>query len=197
LTRSLVSLHLKFMLTTLPPSVRLARATYLLVVIGAACWCSAIILAPLLVASGGILPMIGQGLYQFFHPICHQLDGRTLHLMGKPLAVCSRCSSLYGAFFLGALLYPFLRGLHPPVLPHRLVLLAAAVPMLLDVTAGMIGLHAVTNETRVLSGVLLGIVMPFFLIPAAIDGVGHLFREYWSTKEISLQKGLSHAHPAQ
>lgn len=185
------------MSTSLPSSVRLARAIYLLVVIGTASWCGAIVLAPLLAASGGILAKFGHGLYQFFHPICHQLEGRTLHLMGCPLAVCSRCGSIYGAFFLGALMYPFLRELRSPALPHRLVLLAAVLPMLLDVTAGMIGLHAVTNETRVLSGALFGIVAPFFLIPAAIDGVGHLFREYSSTKEISPQKGFTHAHPTQ
>lgn len=171
--------------------------TYFLVVAGAASWCGAIVLAPLLVASGGKLAILGQGLYQFFHPICHQLEGRTLHLMGYPLGVCSRCSSIYGAFFLGALLYPFLRDLRSPVLPHRIFLFAALLPMVLDVTAGMIGLYAVSNETRVLSGALFGIVMPFFLIPAAIDGVGHLLREYSSTKETSPQKGLSHAHPAR
>lgn len=110
-------------------------------------------------------------MYQFFQPLCHQIDERTFHLFGAPLAVCIRCSAIYFAFLGGTLLYPVIRSVNRAVLPHRRWLVLAALPMLLDVAAGVAGFHESTLVSRSVTGALIGMVLPFYIIPAAVEAV--------------------------
>ena len=170
-----------------------ARTTYLLILLGAAAWCTAVLVAPVLVSAGGSLAFLGRIIYQFFHPVCHQLSERSLHILGEPLAVCSRCASVYAAFLAGTLLYPALRRIQMPQYPPRSVLLAAAVPMVIDVIGGMMGIHTVTAVSRLLSGAAFGFVAPFFVIPAAIEALQQMFARVVSTSLTEPQKGQSNA----
>ncbi len=142
------------------------RITYLTALVGAMIWCGAILLAPVLAASHNPLAQV---LYEFFRPLCHQIDQRSLHLDGAPLAVCARCSAIYGAFLIGIALYPLLRPLDRPALPGRRWLLAAALPMVLDVAAAFSGLHESTPVTRLITGALLGFALAWFCLPVALD----------------------------
>jgi len=114
---------------------------------------------------------MGELVYSVFRPICHQIDERSLMLFGEPLAVCARCSGIYFAFLLGTLLYPAVRRIDNPVMPPRWLLLVALLPMLADVIPGMIGIHDVSILTRVITGGIFGLVLPFVILPAAIEGV--------------------------
>lgn len=40
--------------------------------------------------------------YLAFAPFCHQLSDRSFHLLGIQLAVCARCTGIYGGLLLGA-----------------------------------------------------------------------------------------------
>ncbi len=147
------------------------RVTYRVILAGAAVWCAAIVLAPLLTVFTGAAALPSRALYEFFRPICHQIDGRSFHLLGAPLAVCSRCSAIYFAFFGGTLLYPLTRSVHRPEIPGRAVLALVLAPMLLDVLFALAGLYEDTNLLRLITGALFGFAMPWFIIPSAIEAV--------------------------
>jgi uncharacterized membrane protein len=169
-------------------SVSHRRATYLTIFFGALFWCGLIVLPPL---CAGPFALVADALYQFFHPICHQLDDRCFHLLGKPLAVCERCSAIYGAFFLGTLLYPLFPDVGRSWSPRPL-LVVATLPMILDVATGFVGIHEVTMTTRIATGFLFGFVLPFIIIPAASDAVEQLFKP-GSVSTSSQRKDISHA----
>jgi uncharacterized membrane protein len=107
--------------------------------------------------------------YQAFSYVCHQLPERSFHLAGHPLAVCSRCTGLYTGFAIAALLYPLLRSLNRTNPPARRWLLVAAVPMSLDVGLDVLGVWQNTPSSRLMTGLLLGAVAAFFVIPGLID----------------------------
>ena len=172
--------------------MNLQRLTYLVIAIGAALWCALIVLPPAIAASSGSQPDAARFLYSFFRPVCHQLDARSLTLFGEPLAVCTRCSAIYGAFLLGTLLYPLLRSVEKPVMPRRWLLIVALLPMLADVLPGMIGVHEVSTATRVTTGAIFGVVLPFVILPAAIEGVGQLFNRS-TPSTVHQKKGMSDA----
>jgi uncharacterized membrane protein len=167
--------------------MRLSIVTYVVILLAVVVWCGGIVLAPFCCAEGGTAMGVGQVLYQFYHPICHQRPERSLFLAGHPLAVCARCTSIYFAFLVGTLLFPLFRSLRQSLLPPRWLLIVVAVPMLID--AMWIGpwLYHVTILTRMISGALLGLVLPFFLLPSALQAVRELF------SNVDQQKGFSHA----
>ena len=79
--------------------MRTQELTYAVIALGAACWCAAILLAPVLATGGGALAPAGNMLYMFFQPICHQLDERSFHLPQTPTRSSARCASLRGLRF--------------------------------------------------------------------------------------------------
>ena len=170
-----------------------ARTTYLLILLGAAAWCAAVLVAPVLVSAGGSLTFLGRIIYQFFHPVCHQISERSLHILGQPVAVCLRCTSVYAAFLAGTLLYPALRAIEMPQYPPRSVLLAASVPMVVDVIGGILGIHTVTAVSRLLSGATFGFVAPFVIIPAAIEALQQMCPHVVATPLTEPQKGQTDA----
>jgi uncharacterized membrane protein len=167
-----------------------ARMTYSTVAMGTALWCAAILVAPILVASSGPYARIGQFIYHFFRPICHQLAHRSFHFMGEPLAVCSRCTSIYVAFLVGTLFYPLVKVLDRPQFPPSWMLIAVTLPMVLDVFAELIGLHNATIVTRVLTGSTFGLIAPYVVLPAAIEAFQQLTSPFASSPDIHPQKGV-------
>ena len=166
------------------------RITYLLILAGATLWCAGILAAPLSTSMGGTLAGVGNLIYQVYQPICHQLPERSYFLSGFPCGVCSRCSAIYLAFLLGTLLYPFVRGLDNPLLPPRWVLIIAVLPMLVDATWIGPSLYEVTLFTRGFTGGCFGIVLPFVLLPIALQAIDELFA---SSVRSHQQKGFSDA----
>ena len=170
----------------------LPRLTYLGIAIGAGIWCVLLALPAVLAHLSGSPEGAPELVASLFRPICHQLEGRSVLLFGHPLAVCSRCSAIYVAFFAGTLFYPLVRSIETPVMPPRWVFFLAVAPMILDVLAGIVGLHAVTMTTRLVSGALFGLTAPFIIIPAAIEGVVQLMSRS-NRPTVHQQKGLSDA----
>jgi uncharacterized membrane protein len=167
--------------------MRLSILTYAVILTGVLFWCGGILLAPVCTAEGGNAATVGQALYQFYHPICHQIPERSFSMAGHPLGVCVRCSSIYFAFLAGTLLFPFLRPLVGGSPSPRWVMLVALVPMLIDATWIGPWLYQVTALTRAISGALFGLVLPFVLLPAALQAARELF------SNVHQQKGFSDA----
>jgi uncharacterized membrane protein len=144
---------------------------YGIVVAGALLWCGLIVAAPLLTAAGGTGAVVGKLIYDLFHPVCHQFDGRSLHIAGERLAVCSRCSAIYAGFLLGLLAYPAFRPVGRPHMPSRTVLLIAVTPMLLDVGLDIIGVHETGLATRLVTGGIFGLLAPYVVMPVVFGAL--------------------------
>ncbi len=168
----------------------LPRTTYCLALAGVLAWCGAIILAPVFAHSFGPGTAMGEILYTFFRAVCHQMEARSLHIFGEPLAVCARCSAIYVAFLGGTLLYPFLRRIEAPMLPPRMLLLVSALPMIVDAITGIVGLHVITMESRLITGAVFGCILPFFILPVLIEGVASPSKTPF---HLPIEKGLNDA----
>jgi uncharacterized membrane protein len=160
--------------------VNFPRVIYLRTLLAVSCWCALILLAPLLVSFEGPLRAVGNGLYFFFGQICHQLDDRSLHLAGHPLAVCSRCSGIYFGFLLGMIFYPLVLGYIPPVISARSILIAGFAPMLLDVAAGGLGIYEPANFLRVATGGWFGMASSMVVLPSLIEAGALILRDFAS-----------------
>lgn len=150
----------------------LARRTYAVMITGALAWCLLLAAAPLAASSGD--STTAAALYTFFDRICHQIEGRSLHLAGEPLAVCARCTGIYAAFTLGLLFVPLLRRLDDTSLPPRWVLFTGLAPMALDAVTSILGFREATTLTRLLTGAVAGLTLAQFIVPAAVGGFAEL-----------------------
>lgn len=105
--------------------------------IGSTLWCLVILAAPVL-----RLPLV----YEFFARICHQDPSRSWHMLGEPLPVCIRCSSIYFAFTI---------SLWVKLKPNARWLRASLAIMLAEFIIARVFLDAAL--LRVLSGILVGL----------------------------------------
>jgi len=112
---------------------RFSVRPYLLLLSGTTLWVCCLWLAPLGLSMGREEAL---WLYFFYHPICHQLPGRSFFLWGFPLAVCQRCFGLYLGFWLGVLLLPVTRAFSTWIAARPRIALAFMAPMLIDVAWG-------------------------------------------------------------
>ena len=145
---------------------RSAAAIYLTLLLISLAWLAAIVAPPYLWAGGHYTSSLL--IYQCFSGICHQIPERTFHFRGFPLGVCSRCTGIYLGFFLGLLFYPLLRNLRNGSFPARRWLVAAALPMVIDFTAGYTKLWANSFSSRTATGILFGSVAAFFILPGFV-----------------------------
>jgi uncharacterized membrane protein len=126
-----------------------------------------IVTAPLAAANGH--NEWAQVIYHAFGVFCHQLPERSFFIEGHKLAVCSRCTGLYGGFAIILLLYPLIRSLRNPAMPPRVYLLLAAIPLGIDFSLTFFGVWENTHTSRLLTGALLGSVAVFYVMPGIID----------------------------
>ena len=128
---------------------------------------SLIVVAPVAAASGH--SDVGSVIYHAFAPLCHQLPERSYFIDEHQFAVCSRCTGLYAGFALTLLLYPLIRPLRYPVMPHPRWLLFAAVPLAIDFSVNFFGFWQNTHTSRLLTGALLGSAVVFYVMPGIIE----------------------------
>ena len=118
-----------------------------------------IVAAPYLQSSG--YTVFSKIFYIGFSDACHQLDARSFYIDGFKMAVCSRCFGIYLGIFFGAILYPILpkKNLHPRLL------LIFLFPLALDGGTQLLGLRTSNNSLRLFTGLLFGIILPFYINP--------------------------------
>ena len=126
-----------------------------------------IVVAPAAAAGGH--GELAAGIYHAFGVFCHQLPERSYFIEGHKLAVCSRCTGLYGGFAVTLLLYPLIHSLRNAAAPPRIYLLLAAIPLGTDFSLTFFGVWENTHTSRLLTGALLGSVVVFYVMPGIID----------------------------
>jgi uncharacterized membrane protein len=168
--------------------MRIERITYAAILSGALAWCALILLAPF-AASVPRLATLGAFIYAFFSPLCHQIDARSFHLFGEPLAVCGRCSAIYFGFFSGTVAYLCAGKAFRLWEPGRIFLAAAVAPMLADVLLEATGVYVSSNEIRAVTGAWFGVLLPLVIVPGAVEGMRQIF-EHHNPHSIPPEKGL-------
>lgn len=133
-------------------------------------WSMAILAAPKLMCDGQA--WAGLLLYRVFALTCHQRSERSFHWCGWPLAVCVRCTGIYAGALLGLLLYPLWLGLDSTHLPSRRYLLLALALLALDWGLGITGLVVHNTGTRLVTGLIVGTVAVFYVMPALLAAIG-------------------------
>lgn len=128
---------------------------------------SLILVAPLAAASGH--NEIAGAIYRGFSVLCHQRPDRSYFIDGHQFGVCSRCTGIYFGFALTLLVYPLLRSLRTTTTPARKWLFLAALPLVIDFSLTFFGLWENTHTSRLVTGLLLGSVAVFYVMPGIAD----------------------------
>ena len=126
-----------------------------------------VLAAPLAAAIGHT--EIARGLYGAFGALCHQLPERSYFIAEHKLAVCSRCTGLYAGFALTLLVYPLVRSLRTTAIPARKWLALAALPTFIDFSLKFFGIWENTHTSRLLTGLLLGSAVVFYVMPGVVE----------------------------
>jgi len=100
------------------------------------------------------------------------MDGK----VGYKIAVCSRDVGIYGAMVLAALFYPLFRKWDSGDVPPGIYLIILLIPLAIDGTAQLLGSFGIfgfyyesTNLIRLLTGVLAGAAITFYIIPLGMN----------------------------
>ena len=128
---------------------------------------SLIVVAPL-AASGGHNGL-AFAIYRAFGTLCHQIPERSYFIDGHKLAVCARCTGIYAGFAFTLLLYPLVRSLRNTATPPRSLLIFAALPLAVDFSLTFFGIWENTHTSRLLTGLLLGSVTVFYIMPGIVE----------------------------
>jgi uncharacterized membrane protein len=108
-------------------------------------------------------------LYSLFSRVCHQDDARTFHIEGEKLGVCFRCSAIYFGFLFGLAALMTVKAFKRTSVPAAGFFFLAVAPMLADVAFDAAGIHASTMFTRVLTGALFGVALPWLVAPIFVE----------------------------
>ena len=155
---------------------KLAASTYAGVLILVLIWLAGILSDPLLrAAEGNHHSTLLSLLAQVYGRVCHQIGDRSFHIAGNPLAVCARCSGIYAGYLAGLIAYPFARSLPQTELPDRRWLIAALVPVAVDVAGGYLGIFENTLASRALTGLIAGAAGAFYTLPGLVCLAASLF----------------------
>lgn len=154
---------------------RYQKVIYAVVLAIAVLWCAGILAAPLWAGEQGFKGSVSESIYSFYSSSCHQLESRS-HFLGEfKYGVCSRCTAIYFGFLLGVIIYPFVRKLNNIDLPSLFWLFIGVVLMLLDVALDLLDIQKNSFVTREVTGGIIGVILPFFIIP----GIIRVFYEFF------------------
>jgi len=148
--------------------------TYFLVI--TIIWTLAIFLIPFFQGLGDNL--FSEYGYIFFSTTCHQLDSRSFFFFGQKVAVCSRCTSVYIAFTFGVLIYPLFNNKENKLPPIWLLIIASGL-LLLDAGFDILDIFKNTFLSRIITGSIIGFLLPFYLIPGTINFVNEINQKYF------------------
>lgn len=105
-----------------------------------------------------------------FAPTCHQLVERSYAFLGGVMAVCERCTGIYGGMAMGGVMFTLLARWDARLWSRtRTVLALSVLPMALDWSVGYFGLWAGFPWLRTLTGLPFGIVASYFFARAVTE----------------------------
>lgn len=157
------------------------KVVYSIILAISVIWCGGIFLAPLWAGTGGITGAVADWFYSFYSYSCHQIPERSFFVGEHPLGLCSRCTAIYLAFLGGVIVYPFIRKLNNIDLPSLLWLGIGVLAVAVDVGLDILDVKKNTFLTRDISGALIGIVLPFYIIP----GTMRVFYEFFTDQKVT------------
>jgi uncharacterized membrane protein len=163
---------------------RYMRVVYTVILMIALLWCGGILLAPLWQGEPDFRGSVSDFLYTFFSASCHQLPERSLFLAGAKLGVCSRCTMIYFGFLLTTIIYPFVKKLSNIELPALWILFTGVALVALDAGLEIFHLHNNSFFSREITGAILGMILPFYIIPGTV----RLFEEFFSPPKVVPKK---------
>lgn len=85
--------------------------------------------------------------------------------VGYKFPVCARDVAIYLAMLIGLLILPFVQKIGSEDWPNKWLLVAAAVPIGIDGTGQLVGIWESTNLSRLITGAIIGVVLPFYILP--------------------------------
>ncbi|WP_457654759.1 DUF2085 domain-containing protein [Rhodocaloribacter sp.] len=137
-------------------------------------WVLALVFTGLLVVLVTLPPFVGASARSLimtgFSGVCHQLPDRSPHIAGVALAVCHRCYGIYWGLFLAVL--GFLVMYRWDAFLYRrapVVLAASLVPLSVDWLGDVLGFWTNTPHSRLLTGLVFGIVAGYFVARGVIE----------------------------
>ena len=89
----------------------------------------------------------------------------TNEAVGYKLPVCSRDVAIYLAMLLGALLLPLFQKMGSEEWPSKWLLVAVCTPIAIDGGTQILGLRESSNFLREATGAIVGIALPFYIVP--------------------------------
>ncbi|MFA5930278.1 MAG: DUF2085 domain-containing protein [Candidatus Micrarchaeia archaeon] len=101
--------------------------------------------------------------------------------IGYKLPVCSRDVAIYLAMLAGALVLPFVRKVESDSWPSKWLLVAACIPIAIDGFTQLFGLRESSNFLRQATGAIVGVVLPFYIVPMG--------NSFWEIVEEKIGKG--------
>lgn len=140
-------------------------------------WCGLIVGVPILMTLGDGYRETALFPYSVFGRFCHQIEDRSFVMMGEKFAVCIRCTSIYFGFLVSMIIYPLIRKIGFVKIPPISVLVTISSIIASDALLTLVGLWESTTLTRILTGILLGGVLPWYIVPTLIDAVDGLKRD--------------------
>jgi len=156
--------------STMKPGTRKAERTilftFVLTFIVFSFWLGGIFLAPYLRSLSSPWASL---VYAVYSPFCHQFSDRSMSCFGHPLSICARCLGINLGFLLGLVLYPFIRGWRQVRVPEKKVFFLLSAPIVLDAAANFIKLWQSPNAVRLATGLLWGVLLPFYFITGIVD----------------------------
>ena len=159
---------------------RYQKIIYAIILIVSLLWCAGVLIAPLWACEEGFKGSVSTWLYSFYSSSCHQQDSRSFHLGDSKFAVCSRCTAIYLGFLIGVIVYPFVRKLNNIDLPSLWYLFAGVALVGIDVGLDMLDIWKNTFVSRDVTGFILGLVLPFYIVP----GIIRIFYEFFTPQDL-------------
>jgi len=154
-------------------------------------WCLAIVSVPLLATSDILFARQSSSfLQECFSHVCHRLPDRSFHLWGEPLGVCVRCSSIYGGFLVGLIVYPLLKRRAKWKVPARSYLVIAALPTAADALLNILGLVPSTELSRAITGALLGMALAVYLLPLLLEAYVTMPGAWRARRTLQMENGI-------
>ena len=130
-------------------------------------WLALILTPPIAQANG--YSKLATPLYHFFGYICHQRPDRSFFILGEKFGVCSRCFGVYLGLVLGFLMYPLWRKIDDIEPLARIWLFLSMIPIGIDWSLTIFGIWENTFETRLATGLVLGIACSTYIVPAIVE----------------------------
>ena len=138
-------------------------------------WLLAIVAPPLLASNGEIA--LAEPFYKFFGFICHQIPGRSFHILEHQFAVCSRCFGVYFGLLAGLAAFPLIRGVDEIEPLPRIWLFASMIPIAVDWSLGVFGIWENNHASRFITGLILGFACAVYIVPALVEIVRNFSRK--------------------